>query len=166
MIANRERLWHHFASLGRSCLLVREFDQVGARRSHAQVLIRWGVGRLTIDHDDPVQNFERLGGVVAESRSLPHGITPASSGRARFTRFIEHGPLRILIDEYNHLAVLGSGGRLVAMFYLSGREFAAWLPDGTSLGSSWLIGGPPPNDAAERIAAALRAAERGEGGHA
>ena len=74
--------------------------------------------------------------------------------------------LRILIDGYNHLAILGHGARLVAMFYTSGREFAAWMPDGTSLGSSRLIGGPPTKDAAERIAiaAACAPAERGEGG--
>src|SRR5262249_18684953 len=68
MTTPRVRLWTHFASLGRSCLLVREFDQVGARRPHAQVLIRWGIGRVTVDYDDPVQNFHRLGGAVAESR--------------------------------------------------------------------------------------------------
>jgi hypothetical protein len=164
MIANRERSWSHFASLGPSCLLVHEFDQVGARRPHAQALIEWGGGRLIVDRDDPAQNFQRLGGVVAESRSLPYGSTLSPAVRGRFGRFIEHGRLRILIDEYNHLAVLGPGERLVAMFYLSGREFGAWLPDGTSLGSSWLIGGPPPKDAADRIGAALRAAERGEGG--
>ena len=38
------------------------------------------------------------------------------------------------------------------------------MPDGTCLGSSRLIGGEPSKAAAERIAAALRRAERGEGG--
>src|SRR5262249_54152398 len=99
-----------------------------------------------------------------ESRSLHPATLRPRCDPVRFIQFIEHGRLRILIDRYNHLAVLGRDDRLVAMFYLSGEEFAAWLPDGTRLGSSRLIGGEPSKAAAERIAAALRAAERGEGG--
>ena len=89
---------------------------------------------------------------------------PARYDRARFVQYIEHGELRFLLDEYNHVAVLGRGDRVVAMFYTSGREFAVWMPDGTCFGTIRLIGGEPPRDAAERIAAALRAAERGEEG--
>jgi hypothetical protein len=162
LILQRERLWHHFASLGSSCLLVREFDQLGARQSHAQVLIRWDVERLTVDFDDPVRTFEQLGGVVRESRSLPARKMPLQYDRARFVQFIEHGNLRFLFDQYNEVAVLNRDDRLVAMFYTSGREFAAWMPDGTCLGSARLIGGEPSKAASERIAAALRAAERGE----
>ena len=32
LVAGQETLWVHFALLGRSCLLVREFDQSGPRR--------------------------------------------------------------------------------------------------------------------------------------
>jgi hypothetical protein len=164
LVTPREPFWIHFASLGRSCLLVREFDQVGPRRPQAQALIRWDGERLGVDHDDPVQAFYRAGGTVAESRSLRPGTLQPRCDPVRFVQFIEHRRLRILIDRYNHLAVLGRDDRLVAMFYLCGKEFAAWLPDGTRLGSSRLIGGEPSRAAAERIAAALRAAERGEGG--
>ena len=165
MILARERTWHHFASLGRSCLLVREFEHVGARRPHAEVLIRWDSGDLEVDHDDPIQAFARLEGVVPDSRGKPYGMIPRGCDGSRFTEAIERKPLRVLVDRYNHLAVLGRGDRLVAVFYTSGREFAAWMPDGTTLGSARLIGGGPSRgDAASRIAAALRAAERGEEG--
>jgi hypothetical protein len=50
------------------------------------------------------------------------------------------------------------------MFYVSRNEVAAWLPDGTYWGSRRLIGCEPPADAAGRIAATLRGAQRGEGG--
>jgi hypothetical protein len=164
LLTPREPVWIHFASLGRSCVLVREFDQAGPRRPRAHVLIRWDGERLTVDHEDPVHAFDRLGGVVAESRSLPpHKMLPQYD-HVRFVQLVEHGALRILIDQYNHLAVLGPEGRLVAMFFATGQEFAAWMPDGTCLGSSRLVGCEPSTDAAERIAAALRAAERGEGG--
>ncbi len=164
LVTPREHLWVHFASLGRSCLLVREFDQFGARCQHTHVLIRWDEDVLEVDHVDPVPMFHRLGGVVAESRSLPPDRMPPRCDPVRFVQIIEHGTLRILIDQYNHVAVLSPGDRLVAMFFTAGREFAAWMPDGTRLGSSRLIGGAPSPDAAARIAAALRAAERGEGG--
>jgi hypothetical protein len=164
LVTPREYLWVHFASLGRSCLLVRELDQFGARRPHVHLLIRWDREGLEVDHIDPVQEFQRLGGAIAESRSLPPERMPPRCDPVRFVQVIEHGTLRVLIDQYNHLAVLGAHDRLVAMFFTAGREFAAWMPDGTRLGASRLIGGQPSPAAAERIAAALRAAERGEGG--
>ena len=62
---------------------------------------------------------------------------------------------RILIDRYNHIAVLAKGGDVNCMFYVNGNEVAAWLPDGTCWGSRRLIGGEPAADAAERIATVL-----------
>lgn len=164
LVTPREYLWVHFASLGRSCLLVREFDQFGARRPHAHILIRWDQGRLEVDHADPVETFQRLGGVVAESRSLPPEKMPPRCDAERFVQVIAHGALTILIDQYNHVAVLSGDHRLIAMFFTAGREFAAWMPNGTRLGAGRLIGGEPSPAAAETIAAALCAAERGEGG--
>jgi hypothetical protein len=74
---------------------------------------------------------------------------------------IEHGGMRILIDRYNHLAVLGRGGELACMMFVSRHEFAAWLPDGTMFGLRRLLGCEPMRGASERIAAALLRAERG-----
>jgi hypothetical protein len=164
LVTWREHLWVHFASLGRSCLLVRKFTRLGARGPHAHVLIRWDGERLEVDHDDPVQAFLQRGGVVAESRNLPLASSPWAWARWRFVRIVEHGGLRVLIDEFNHLAVQDQDGRSIVVFYVSGEEFAAWMPDGTCLGTSRLIGGEPSKAAAEHIAAALRAAERGKGG--
>ena len=68
-----------------------------------------------------------------------------------------------MIDRYNHLAALGPDGEVVCVFYMSGEEVAAWMPDGTRWGSRRLIGGGPDPRSAERIAAALLAAEWGRG---
>lgn len=164
LVLSRERLWSHSASPGVSCLLIREFEQSTARRTHAQILIRWGAGWLTVEGGDPLESFRQLGGVVADSRDpVPAKLTwPVD--RTRFLRSIEHGNLRFLIDPYNHVVVLGRDDRVVVVFYMRGQEFAAWMPDGTYLGASRLIGGEPTPGSTARIASALRAAERGEGG--
>jgi hypothetical protein len=166
VVTPREDVWIHFASLGRSCLLVREFDPGGPRRPQSMCLIRWDRGRLEVDYQDPAQTFQGLGGVVAESRGLP-----PSSRRAfdpddplRFSQVVDHVGLQIFIDQYNHLAVLDRDGDLIGMFYVAGSEFAAWMPDGTRLGSSRLIGGASTPHAAERLARVLRSAEMGQGG--
>jgi hypothetical protein len=164
-VTPKEDVWIHFASLGRSCLLVREFDLGGPRRPRLMCLIRWDRGRLEVDYQDPAQTFQALGGVIAESRGLPPSSRTGShrDDPLRFSQFVDHVELRILIDQYNHLAVLDRDGELIGMFYVAGREFAAWMPDGTRLGSSRLIGGPSTPRAAERWARALRSAETGEG---
>ena len=163
LVSAREEVWIHFASLGRSCLLVREFDLGGPRRPHSMCLIRWDRGQLEVDHRNPAQIFQELGGVVAESRALPPQSGPYHDC-VRFLQAVEHAGLRILLDQYNQLAVLNRDGELVGMFYVSGNEFAAWMPDGTRLGSSRLIGPEPTPGAAERMAEALRSAERRGGG--
>jgi hypothetical protein len=160
VITPAEEVWIHFASLGRSCLLVREFDLNGPRRPHSFCLIRWDQGRLEVVHRDAVALFCRLGGVVAESRSLPAGRADLGWDPLRFVQMAEDRGLRVLIDRYNHLAVLDGRGQLICMFYLSREEVAAWMPDGTSMGSCRLIDGERMPGAAERIAAALRAAEQ------
>ena len=154
----------HLASLGRSCLLVREHLRVNeSPLRHA--LIRWDRERLEVNRKDhPTQVFQQLGGVVAESGELPVQTSGWAWVRHRFGRQVKHGALRILLDGFNHVAVLGRDDRLIAMFFIGDEDFAAWMPDGTCLGTSRLIGGPPTKAAAERIAAALRSAERGEGG--
>jgi hypothetical protein len=162
-VTPKEDLWIHFGSLGRSCLLVREFDLGGPRRPCSYCLIRWDLAGLEVNFDDAVVLFQRLGGVVAESRSLPSGKCGVGYDPLRFVQVVEHGGLRMLIDRYNHLAVRNQSGELLCMFYVAGPEVAAWMPDGTCLGPSRLIGGEPTPGAAERIAAVLRSAEQGEG---
>ncbi len=159
-----ETVWRHYAFLGRSCLLVREHLRVNeSPLRHA--LIRWDRERLEVNRKDhPTQVFQQLGGVVAESGDLPVQTSGWAWARHRFGRQVKHGALRILLDGFNHVAVLGRDDRLIAMFFIGDEDFAAWMPDGTCLGASRLIGGPPTKAAAERIAAAMRAAERGEGG--
>jgi hypothetical protein len=165
-VTPREEFWSHTASLGRSCLLVCEFKHDGSSRPQSMCLIRWDRGRLEVDHSNPAQVFQDLGGVVAESRSLPPVKSGFSHDSGRFHQVVEHFGLRILIDRYNHLAVLGGAGELIGMMLVSGYEFAAWMPDGTRLGSARLIGSEPAPGTAERFAAVLRSAERGGGGSA
>jgi hypothetical protein len=163
LVTSGEDTWVHFATLGRSFLLVREFELTGPRRVRFSCLLRWDQPRLDVAYHDADALIERLGGVVAESRSLPpNGIAQTVDGAPpRFVQVIEHGALRILIDRYNHIAVLGSRNEPVCMFYVSRGEVAAWLADGTCWGSRRLIGGEAAPGAAARIAAALRAAESG-----
>ena len=60
-----------------------------------------------------------MGGVVAVSRSVPTGNHGLGYDPERFVQMIESRGLRILIDRYNHLVVLGRGGELVCMMFVS-----------------------------------------------
>jgi len=108
--------------------------------------------------------LEKLGGAVATSRNRPprRMAQTFDGGPSRFVQFIEHGPVRILFDRYNHIAVLGASPEPVCILYVSRGEVAAWMADGTCWGSRRLTGGEPAPGAAVRIAAALRAAQNGE----
>jgi hypothetical protein len=156
-------VWIHFALLGKSCLLVREFELGGPRRARSSCLLRWDRGRLEIARHEGAALLEQLGGTIAASRSLsPRSLVPGCDPR-RFIQLVEHQGLLVLIDRYNHLAVLNRRGELVSMFFVNGDEVAAWLPDGTCWGSRRLLAGEVQSGAAERIAAVLRAAEEGTG---
>ncbi len=161
---SREIRRMHLASLGRSCLLIREMAEVGPRQPQSQVLVRWDRERLELERNEPEKVFAGLGGVFAEGRSLPAGKLPPSYDTGRFRQIIASSHLRILIDAYNHLAVQDRFEHLRVVFYMSGRDFAAWMPDGTRLGTGRLIGGGESRAAAERIARVLRSAEIGQGG--
>jgi hypothetical protein len=163
LVTPQEPVWIHFASWGRSCLLVRQFDLGGPRRPLSSCLIRWDQGRLEIVRNEASALFDRLGGVVAESRSLSPGGSGLGYDPHRLVQFIEHDGLRVLIDRYNHLAVLDRSGELRCMFYVARHEVAAWMPDGTYWGPRRLIGRESAPGGAERIAAVLRSMERGEG---
>jgi hypothetical protein len=153
----------HFATLGRSCLLVREFDAGETRFLRAQCLIRWDQGRLEVVHREVYSILSILGGVIAQSRSLPTGKISVHHDPMRFVQHVEHESLCFLIDRYNQIAAVNRSGELLALFYITREEVAAWLPDGTCLGPRRLIGGEPTPGAAERIAAVLRSAESSGG---
>jgi hypothetical protein len=188
LVTPKENLWIHFASLGRSCLLIREFDLSGPRRSQISWLVRWDqdgllhamrLGDSSVIEIPPVTPappkplpamhlgdssvMEQYGGVVAVSRSVPSGNHGQGYDPERFVQMIESRGLRILIDRYNHVVVLGRGGELICVMFVSFHEFAAWLPDGTVFGDRRLIGGEPTPGGGQRIAAALKRAEQGGG---
>ena len=137
-------------------------DPRDGRKSHAvrdRCLIRWDRGRLEVERDQVYSAFSRLGGMLAQSRSLaPTGEGIASISR-RFVQGLEYGTLRILIDRYNHFVVFDSRGNLVCIFYVVRDEAAALLVDGTWWGSRRLIGRDAAPGAAERFARALIEAE-------
>jgi hypothetical protein len=159
-VTPREEVAIHFASLGRSCLLVREAEDA-SRVVRDRCLIRWDRGRLEVEREDVYRTFARLGGSLAQSRSL----SPESEGirgmSRRFVQILEHGRLRILIDRYNHFVVCDSRGNLVCIFYVVRDEAAAVLVDGSWWGSRRLIGRDVARGAAERFARTLVEAERG-----
>ena len=132
------------------------------RVSHVRdrCLIRWDRGRLEVEREQVYSTFSRLGGMLAQSRSLPPGRRRRSTSTSRrFVQVIEHGTLRILIDRYNHIVVFDSRGNLVCIFYVIRDEAAALLVDGTWWGSRRLIGRDAAPGAAERFARALLEAE-------
>ncbi len=111
-VTPREDVWIHFASLGRSCLLVREFDLGGPQAP-------------AFDVSDPMGPRTTRGGSPKPRPDLPgarrsrRGIEePAAAAERLFitiasgsSRLWSIAELRILIDQYNHLAVLGTGRR-------------------------------------------------------
>ena len=158
-VAPTEEVAIHFASLGRSSLLIREVEREN-RHVSDRCLIRWDRGRLEVERDQVFAKAAELGGMLAQSRSFPPGSRELNGTAARFVQIVEHGTLRILIDRYNHSVVFDSDGNVVCVFYVIKDEAAAWLPDGTCWGPRRLIGREPKPGAAQRIALALREAER------
>jgi len=158
-VAPREEVAIHFASLGRSCLLIREAAE-DSRFVRDRFLLRWDRGRLELERAQVYSTFSGLGGMLAESRSLSPAIAGAGPELRRFVQVLEHGRLRILIDRYNHFVIFDSQGNLVCIFYAVRDEAAALLVDGTFWGSRRLTGREVLPGAAQRIARALLEAER------
>jgi hypothetical protein len=163
LVTPAESLMTHFATLGHSCLLVREFDTTGPRRARSRSLIRWDRGRLEVNDQGADALLEHLGGTVAVSRAVAPAMREAFHDPGRFVQFIAHEETRVLIDRYNHIAVMQRNGELACMFYVNGNDVAAWLPDGTCWGSRRLIGGASAPAVAERFAAVLEATFGAEG---
>lgn len=159
----REPGWLHEVALGRSSLLIHEIPMVGPGHPLRQTLVRWDRGRLEVQTEFASQTFEKLGGEVQDDDGVSDAALPTCYDSIRFVRRAEGSTLRVLIDNFNHLAVQDRRERLLVVFYVRGRDFAAWMPDGTRFGTGRLIGGGASRAAAERIAAVLRAAERDGG---
>jgi hypothetical protein len=157
-VVPKEEVAIHFASLGRSCLLVREVDEA-SRHVRDRCLFHWESGRLEVEYHQAYAAFSRLGGVLMQSRSLRSSAEDARSSQKRFVQIIEEGTLRILIDRYNHFVVFDSSGKLSCIFYVIRDEAAVLLADGTYWGSRRLIGRDASPGAAERIGRALLEAE-------
>jgi hypothetical protein len=69
--------------------------------------------------------------------------------------------LQVVVDRYGQVAILDRADKLVCMFFVFRKDFAAWLPDGTIHGPPSLTGGPPSDRALERIRQALKSAGGG-----
>ena len=162
-VTSKEEVRIHFATLASSSLLVHEFDADEPRTVRAHCSIRWDHDRLEVAHNEAAKIQDEKGATIAVSRSLAPGSLGPGFDPQRFVQLAERTGLRILIDRYNHLAVLDRRENLICMFFVSRDQVAAWLPDGTCWGSRRLIGREPQAGAAERIAAVLLAAETGEG---
>ncbi len=157
-VSPREDVAIHFASLGKSCLLIREATE-DSRFVRDRFLLRWDRGLLELERAQVYSTFARLGGMVAESRSLSPSYDEAGTASRRFVQVLEHGRLRILIDRYNHFVIFDLQGNLVCIFYAVRDEVAALLVDGTFWGSRRLTGCEVLPGAAQRIARALLEAE-------
>ena len=170
-VTPKEEVCINFVTLGRSCLVVRGRSEKEPRSVRILRLIRWDQGRLEVVDRNGYGILADLGGALARSRSLsPQALATAGLryDPMRFVQYLrypagsrrgDHGGLLVLVDRYNHLAVVGRKGELLCLFYVATDGVAAWLPDGTCLGPRRLIGGEPTPGAAEQIAAVLRAAE-------
>jgi hypothetical protein len=132
----------------------------GSRTVTDQILIRWDRGRLEIEREHVDSVLARLGGMIAQSRSVRRSNPGIAPFPRRFVQILEHGTLRILIDRYNHFVVYDSHENLVCTFYVVRDEAAGLLVDGTWWGSRRLTGREPMPGAAERFARALLEAER------
>ncbi|MHB1561651.1 MAG: hypothetical protein ACYC61_29735, partial [Isosphaeraceae bacterium] len=161
-VAQEPRLRHSVVP-GRSCLLIDEIAEGGLRHPLPLILVRWDRGRLEVQTEHARRTFEELGCEGDDGSHPSLGPLPTRYDSIRYARRIDGPRLRVLIDNFNHLAVQDRGERLVVVFYVSGCDFAAWMPDGTRFGTGRHIGGGATTGAAERIAATLRAAERDGG---
>jgi hypothetical protein len=93
-------------------------------------------------------------------KSLPQA---AHYDRARFLSGVV-STLQVVVDRYGQVAILDRADKLVCMFFVFRKDFAAWLPDGTIHGPPSLTGGLPSDRALEKIGQALKSAGS-HGGH-
>jgi hypothetical protein len=90
--------------------------------------------------------------IVARPGPLPDFLPRDAWGRFRR---IARGRLLVLVDVFGEVCLLEPAGRLVCQFFAFRQQIAAWMPDGTCLGSPGLLGRPATPGAAEKIGRAL-----------
>ncbi len=149
---------------------------------HNNIVARLGDRWLVLEMPKVIQVFEWQSGTLRTWQNAgtydrnapliglePSSISPLVNGHPAClcydpNRFRKHA-VRSLIavcDEFGQVIVLDRTGELVCMFFAFRKEWAAWMPDGTRLGSARL-GGPATPDAETRIGRALlEASLRGE----
>jgi hypothetical protein len=125
--------------------------------------VRWDTGKLETLYGRAGASLTQR--VLEKWSSAAAPIVEARAGTAvsgcnydaeRFVAEAVRNGLTFLADRFGQVAVLGRGGNLIAMFMAFRERFAGWLPDGTQVGSTALLGGPATSGAGEKIARALK----------
>ena len=131
------------------------------------LIVGWDEGPLRVIHTTGRSEHEQF---LIDTGNPLIPATRAGSGRAdpdRFTASCACGWITAMVDVLGHVAILDADLATVAIFHAFRGQFAACLPDGTPAPGHALARppgldrrGPPTPGAAERIAEALRRAER------
>jgi hypothetical protein len=148
--------------LGRHSLLLF----TGQQNTH---LLRWGTGKLE-------WSLSREGGSGAMLSAREVGMAVALKGRGpdrlpdclrydpeRFVLGAERTEFRAFGDRYGQVVLFDCRNRLLCLFFAFREHLGGWMPDGTRLGPSWLTGGPPSPQAAEKFGRVLWTASEGRG---
>jgi hypothetical protein len=132
-------------------------------------LARWDRGALELSLAEGTprrvlqQEFADTGISTEGTRALP-GRIPAflKDDPVRF-RLAAWRNLIAVVDPYGEVFLFEQTGDLVCAFFAFRQDLAAWMPDGSCLGSEALLGRPATAGAARIMGEALRRAwERGE----
>jgi hypothetical protein len=142
-------------------------------------LIRWDRGRLAHKclrgPDGKLLLRVEMSSEPFASSASPPADVPSVSARTNqmpdFLRYDTHRfrgaawlNLRAVVDAFGQVFLFERSGYLVCAFFAYRLALAAWMPDGTCLGPTTLLGRSETPGAAEKIGQALQAAwERGRG---
>jgi hypothetical protein len=133
------------------------------RNSDYDHLVWWSQGRLSRYRGKaPAEILATAGLPTTGRRGRKEWVPPALQSVCpdRF-RQAAQCRLRAVSDCFGQVALLSSASELVCMFYTQEDKLAAWMPDGTCLGPSQLLGCSETPGAAEKIGRALLAASTG-----
>jgi hypothetical protein len=101
-----------------------------------------------------------MAGGGSRSRSVSWGLPRVlqRSNGGRFRLSASHGGRTAVVDRFGQVALFDASQELIALLFAFRRDLAIWLPDGTCLGSSTLLGRPATPGAERRIAQVLQEA--------